>query len=226
MPALLDAALPAYHATLDANEQYAADDFAAFLTALDAKPALDRLRRATLFVEQPFARDIALAADGPLPPGDMPVVIDESDDSDGAMRIALERGWAGSSVKSCKGVLRALLNRARADAARAVGQTVLLSAEDLTCQPGLCWQQDTLMAATVGASHVERNGHFFAGGFQGAPEDEKAAFVASHPDIYRATLSGPTLRSVDGRVAFASLNVPGFGSAVLPDLSGDRPISI
>ncbi|WP_420349415.1 hypothetical protein [Pelagibius sp.] len=208
--------LPAYRVTLDANEQYEAEPFEAFLVQLLSDRVLSRLAAATAFVEQPFSRETALAEDGPVPPAAMPIVIDESDDSDDAFPCALARGWSGVSVKSCKGVLRALLNAARVAEARAAGRRAVLTAEDLTCQPGLCWQQDTLMAATLGVSDIERNGHHFAGGMQGADAKEKAAFLEAHPDLYRAGPQGPTLRIEEGQVRIASLNTPGFGSRPEP----------
>lgn len=216
--------LTGYRATLDANEQYQPDAFDAFLAQFVAEPALSRLVAATAFVEQPFARETALAEDGPAPPETMPLVIDESDDDDDSFPRALARGWAGVSVKSCKGVLRALLNAARVAEARAAGRKAILTAEDLTCQPGLCWQQDTLMAATLGVRDIERNGHHFAGGMQGASEAEKAAFLNAHPDIYKPGSRGPTLRIEGGEVRIASLNAPGFGSFPQPELTDKQTL--
>ncbi len=209
------APLPAYGATLDANEQYTPDRLAAFLARFRDTPALARLRAGTLFVEQPFPRETAL--DTPAPEG-LPAVIDESDDTDDAWPRARARGYAGVSVKSCKGVLRALLNAARV----AADPGAILTAEDLTCQPGLCWQQDTAMAASVGAAHVERNGHHFAGGMQGAPDAEKSAFLKAHPDLYAP---GPRLRIAGGHVALASLDRPGFASDPGPDFATMRPLT-
>lgn len=198
--------LPSFQATLDANEQYAPEAFDTFLEGLAADPALDRLRGAVRFVEQPFARETALAT--PIETA-MPLVIDESDESEDSFARALELGWAGTSIKSCKGVLRALINKARAEVAGAI-----LSGEDLTCQPGLCWQQDTAMAAACGVADVERNGHHFAGGMQGASGEEITARLAAHPDIYTRRAGRPALRIEDGRVAVGSLNAPGFGNTI------------
>ncbi len=216
--------LPHYRATLDANEQYDEPGFNAFLTRFSDTVGLDRLREATAFIEQPFPREIALSVNGPVPPDSVPIIIDESDDSEDAFGVAMARGWAGTSVKSCKGVLRALINKTRVEIAANAGRKMILSAEDLTCQPGLCWQQDSLMAAVIGADHVERNGHFFAGGMQGASPGEKSAFLSAHPDIYRATESGPRLRIVAGRVNIRSLDAAGFASVVAPDLNHDQLI--
>ena len=214
--AIVDAG-PAYRATLDANEQYAPGDLPALLTGLDRDPALSRLRASLAFVEQPVDRDEALA--GPAPASDVPLLIDEADGTPDAFATALGLGWSGTSVKSCKGVLRALLNGARARRAGA-----LLSAEDLTCQPGLAWSQDAVMAATLGLKDAERNGHHFAGGMQGAADTERAAFAEANPETY-APDGGLCIKA--GRVAIGSLvDAPGLGSTPLPDISGDTEIDL
>lgn len=196
-----------FSVTLDANEQYGGEAFTALLSGLDGDPELARLRAATRFFEQPFAREEALSTLGPVDFG-VPLIIDESDDTEDAFPRALALGWSGTSIKSCKGVLRALYNMARAEAAGA-----LLSGEDLTCQPGLCWQQDTAMAAALGVRDIERNGHHFAGGMQGAPEDEIARLLKAHPEMYTQVRGRPTLRIAQGQVAVTSLGKAGFGRA-------------
>ncbi|MEM8570699.1 MAG: enolase C-terminal domain-like protein [Pseudomonadota bacterium] len=196
-----------YAVTLDANEQYAPDAFEDFLKAFQKDVRLKRMRSATRFVEQPFAREVALTEVGPVVSA-LPLVIDESDDTEDAFARALGLGWSGTSIKSCKGVLRALLNRARADAAGAI-----LSGEDLTCQPGLCWQQDTAMAAACGVLDVERNGHHFGGGMQGAADAEIAESLDLHPDIYARIGGTVTLRIEAGAVRIGSLDRPGFAHA-------------
>ena len=197
---------PAYSVTLDANEQYTPEAFAALLAGLTGDPALERLRGAVRFFEQPLARETVFGGHGPVDFG-VPLVIDESDDAEDAFARALALGWAGTSIKSCKGVLRALYNRARADAAGAI-----LSGEDLTCQPGLCWQQDTAMAAACGVPDVERNGHHFAGVMQGAPGTEVDELLRAHPGIYVRAGQRPTLKIEGGAVDIRSLGRPGFGT--------------
>ncbi|MEL6169986.1 MAG: mandelate racemase [Pseudomonadota bacterium] len=204
--AVIDA-VPGYSATLDANEQYEPEPFADLLAGFRADPACDRLYRSTRFVEQPFPREIALS--GPVS-ADLPLVIDESDSAEDVFPTALALGWSGTSIKSCKGVLRALLNKARADAAGAI-----LSGEDLTCQPGLCWQQDTAMMAACNVKDVERNGHHFAGGMQGISDAERRRFLENHPDIYTEVNGGIALRIDGGDVGIASLDAPGFASVAL-----------
>jgi hypothetical protein len=201
--AIADARIEAV--TLDANEQYAPGPFDDLLAALRGDAALAPLMGALRFVEQPFARETALSAPVEAP---VPLVIDESDDSEDAFARALDLGWSGTSIKSCKGVLKALLNMARARAAGAI-----LSGEDLTCQPGLCWQQDAAMMAACGVPDVERNGHHFAGGFQGVPEAERERLLAAHPGLYTRVNGRPALRIEAGQVDVSSLDAAGFGTA-------------
>jgi hypothetical protein len=203
--------LPGLRVTLDANEQYAPAPFDAFLAAFDADPALGPLRAGLAAIEQPFARDTALAA--PLPPSlaARPLMIDESDDHDAAFGTAIGKGWSGTSIKSCKGVLRALVNNARVAQGRSIGQPLFLSAEDLTCQMGLAWQQDTWIAATLGCPDIERNGHFHGGGMQGYAPEAQAALVAAHPDLYRSDAGGRVHLAIrDGEVALGSLGGTGL----------------
>ena len=206
--------LPAYHATLDANEQYESERFADFLARLDAAP-LERLRGAIRFVEQPVDRDAAL--ERPAPPSPYPLLIDEADGTDDAFAIALDLGWSGTSVKSCKGVFRSIRN-----AALARRRGAILSAEDLTCQPGLAWAQDGVMAATLGLTDAERNGHHFAGGMQGATEAERAAWAGAHPRTFTPE-GGLAIR--DGQVAIGSLvDAVGLGGDVAPDQANDTEL--
>lgn len=192
-----------YAVTLDANEQYAPADFDRLLRALADDRALDGLYRAIRFVEQPYPREIALETPVAAP---LPLVIDESDDTEDAFARALTLGWSGTSIKSCKGVLRALLNKARAEASGA-----LLSGEDLTCQPGICWLQDTAMMSACGVRDIERNGHHFAGGLQGAPASERAALLSQHGDVLEERDGRVVLRIAAGRVSIGSLARPGMG---------------
>ncbi|MAM10397.1 MAG: mandelate racemase [Rhizobiaceae bacterium] len=200
-----------YRVTLDANEQYLPDPFSVFLERLQGDERLSRLRASIAFIEQPFARETALTLEITPALSAFPLIIDESDDHDDAFATAIAHGWSGTSIKSCKGVLRALLNYARMVDGRARGKRLFISAEDLTCQPGLCWQQDTLVAATLGCRDVERNGHHFGGGLQGYDDLEKARLVAAHPDLYRRHGDRIELLIEDGTIAIGSLFRPGFG---------------
>jgi L-alanine-DL-glutamate epimerase-like enolase superfamily enzyme len=229
LSAFLSQHAPGYRATLDANEQFEVDDFADFVDRLQSTPELGSLNEALAFIEQPFARDKALtdnAIPALLKTMKIPVIIDESDDSETSLPQALEFGYAGTSVKSCKGVLRAFLNAARIDQARSKGLAAILSAEDLTCQPGICVQQDLSMAGLCGATHSEQNGQYFVAGMQGASTSETTEYLKRHSDLYEPLGSeDATLKIVNGAVSLRSLREPGFATQVLPDLSNNKNLS-
>ena len=92
----------------------------------------------------------------------------------------------------------------------------LLSGEDLTCQAGLAVQQDTLLAASLGVAHIERNGHHYVDGFGTAPAAEAQAFLAAHPGLYHLQQGRVRLRVADGELDLRSLHGSGFASDALP----------
>ncbi|MGO8083918.1 mandelate racemase [Rhizobium leguminosarum] len=216
--------LPDYRVTVDGNEQFgAADQLAALLAQIEATPRLARLRAAIAFVEQPFARAITMET----PLGDLaaqlPLLIDESDDGDAAFAGARRLGYTGVSSKTCKGIYRSLMKAIRIRTGSVPG--LFLSGEDLTCQAGLAVQQDLALVSLLGLSHVERNGHHYVAGMQGAPQAEKARFAAAHPDLYEQGGDGPLLSIRDGRIAIASLGAVGYASGALPDFEAMTPMS-
>ncbi|MCO5123089.1 MAG: mandelate racemase [Rhizobacter sp.] len=218
-------ALPAYRATLDGNEQYAdADAVVALWRRIETTPALQRMREAILFIEQPIARSSALAHDIGTLASLQPVEIDESDATIDAFVEAKALGYTGVSSKSCKGFYRSLLNRARCAHwnAQAGAEKYFMSAEDLTTQAGLCVQQDLALATLIGCTHVERNGHHYVNGLAGAPRAEQLAFLAAHPDLYHDDEGTVRLTIRAGQIAIGSLDTPGLGSAVLPDVAALR----
>jgi len=219
--AVLDT-LPRYSATLDGNEQFGdADGIIELWRAISADPALARLSASVLFIEQPIARARALAAGVTGLAALKPVEIDESDDSLAAFPAAIGLGYTGVSSKSCKGLYRALLNRARCARlnAEAGADRYFMSAEDLTTQAGLAVQQDLALATLIGCRHVERNGHHYVRGMEVAPEAEQAAFLVAHPDLYHRPGDTTLLRVEGGRLSIGSLDCPGLGSAVLPSFA-------
>ncbi|NEK35715.1 mandelate racemase [Rhizobium leguminosarum] len=216
--------LPDYRVTVDGNEQFgAADQLAALLAQIEATPRLARLRAAIAFVEQPFARAITMET----PLGDLaaqlPFLIDESDDGDAAFAGARRLGYTGVSSKTCKGIYRSLMKAIRIRTGSVPG--LFLSGEDLTCQAGLAVQQDLALVSLLGLSHVERNGHHYVAGMQGAPQAEKARFAAAHPDLYEQGGDGPLLSIRHGRIAIASLGAVGYASGALPDFEAMTPMS-
>ncbi|TCZ66076.1 enolase-like domain-containing protein [Roseicella aquatilis] len=209
-----------YHATLDGNEQYAdAEGALALWRAIAAEPRLARLAASILYVEQPLRRARALETGMAALAAARPVIIDESDGPLDAFVQARALGYAGVSSKGCKGAWRSLLNLARCRAWNAAGGRYFLSGEDLTTLAGLAVQQDLALVALLGLAHVERNGHHFVAGFAGRPKAEAVRFQEAHPDLYADTPRGPRLRIRDGVLEIGSLDVPGLGAAVEPDLA-------
>ena len=101
-----------------------------------------------------------------------------------------------------------------------------MTGEDLTAQPGLALQQDLAVAALLGLTHVERNGHHYAAGFAGqhASVREQLTFLAGHPDVYAADGDHVRVAIADGRIGIASLAVRGFASAAWPDVESLTPM--
>ena len=196
--------------SLDANEQYDPTLLPALHAMLD-DPALAPIRARLLYVEQPLARGMLdLGAFGAA----FPCVLDEGDDSYGAFPRALQAGWRGVSSKSCKGTYKALLNALRVKQAGAI-----MTAEDLTAQPGLALQQDTALAAFLGLPHMERNGHCYTAGF--TDPGEATLFTTAHPELY----DGVRLRLHDGAVPAQAIGIAvGYGTATHPDWDALPPL--
>ena len=219
---VLDNVAGPLHVTLDGNEQY--DDVESVVelwNAMEAEPALQRLCAATLFIEQPVKRQAALARSVAPLARLRPVLIDESDGELDSFVRARALGYGGVSSKDCKGFYKSLVNLARCRIWNAEGGegAYFLSGEDLTTQAGLSVQQDLALVALLGLADVERNGHHFIDGFAGRPQGESLSFLAAHPDLYHEADRRVRLSIRDGRLALGSLECPGFGSAVVPDLS-------
>jgi len=225
--AVLDRAGADYAATLDGNEQYGEIDGVVELwRRIGEEPRLARLKASLLLLEQPIMRSSALGKPIHALGRDVPVEVDESDADFGVFPRARALGYRGISAKSCKGFYRALLNRARVERYNAEdGGGYFMSAEDLTTQAGIAVQQDLLLAALVGATHVERNGHHYVDGMAGAPQAEQDAFLAAHGDLYRRGANGRVrLDIVNGALSLTSLSAArGLGSAVLPDWTAMTP---
>lgn len=236
--AVLDRIPGGYRATLDGNEQY--DDVAGVLALLDrmaATPRLATLMRSIEFLEQPIKRQAALARPLGELAARLPVIVDESDDSLDAFVRARAMGYRGVSSKTCKGLYKSLLNRARClqwnraeglpdalDGGEPDQRSWRMSAEDLTIQAGLALQQDLALVTLLGITHVERNGHHYVDGMAALPAAEQQAFLAAHGDLYGHSHGAVRLRIEGGRLAIASLRAPGYASAAEPDWSAMRPM--
>lgn len=157
-----------YRCTVDANEGYdSAREFKRHWETHTADPNLSSLFDRLAYVEQPLARDDAFTPetkrvltewnDAP------PIIIDESDRYIDSAGTALEHGYAGTSHKNCKGVFKGIANTCliahhnRID----MDRQYVLSAEDLTTVGPVELLQDLAVTATIGAKHVERNGHHY-----------------------------------------------------------------
>ena len=232
---VLDGIPGGYRATLDGNEQY--DDVSGVLALWErmaAEPRLAQLCRSVVFIEQPIKRQAALAQPVAALAAFKPVIIDESDDGLDAYVRGRAMGYRGVSSKTCKGLYKSILNRARclswnreeglADpldgvaAAATTGGPVpyLMSAEDLTIQAGLALQQDLALVSLLGITHVERNGHHYVNGMADLPAVEQRAFLAAHRDLYETSHGAVRVRIDGGRLAIGSLSGPGYASGAAP----------
>src|SRR4029079_6791607 len=148
-----------YRVTLDANEQYAdLNALGALVERLERASAVQPITSKLLYIEQPMPRDITRQSPlGVL--GDRDFIIDEADDSYDAFAVARALGYRGISSKSCKGIYKSVINATRAAKWSAEGDMAFIAGEDLTCQAGLCVQQDLALGALIGVTHAERNGH-------------------------------------------------------------------
>ena len=150
---------------------------------------------------------------------DKPVIIDESDDSLEAFPRAKALGYRGVSSKTCKGLYKSIINRARCEA---WGGRYMMSGEDLTIQAGLAIQQDLALVSLLGLTHVERNGHHYVNGMASLAEKEQAAFLAAHPDLYERSHGAVRVAISDGMLNIGSLECKGFASAAMPDWDSMR----
>ncbi|QLQ09219.1 MAG: hypothetical protein HZY75_01045 [Nocardioidaceae bacterium] len=212
--------------SIDANEGF--DSIAAFQDFWSG--AVDRLGKALtdhlLFVEQPLNRNVALEPetgrtllawqDGPT------LIIDESEMSHTSLPRALELGYRGTSVKSCKGVFRAVANACllewhrRSDPSR----DYVLSSEDLSTVGPVSLVQDLAVVAALGLTDTERNGHHYFCGLSMYSESLQREMVAHYPGLYEWREPGwATLIARDGRISLTEVNSAPFGLAITPDLS-------
>jgi hypothetical protein len=233
--AVLDRVEGGYRATLDGNEQYSdVDGIIELWHRMRADQRLARLCRNVSLIEQPIKRQAALSQNVSGLSTQKPVIIDESDDSLDAFVRGRHMGYTGVSSKTCKGLYKSLINRARClkwnreesrdEVLDPTNPRYQMSAEDLTIQAGLALQQDLALVSLMGIKHVERNGHHYVNGMAGLPESEQQAFLSAHPDLYERSHGAVRLRIRDGTLAIGSLGCTGFASGVLPDWATMRPM--
>ena len=218
-----------YYASLDGNEQYEdVEGVAELWTKMKSEPRLARMVESIIFIEQPIKRQNAFAKSVAKLSAEKPVIIDESDDSLDAFPRAKALGYRGVSSKTCKGIYKSLINRARCDNwnKQAGLGFYMMSGEDLTIQAGLAIQQDLALVSLLGLTHVERNGHHYVNGMASLPEAEQAAFLAAHPDLYERSHGAVRVAIREGMLGIGSLDCKGFASAAMPDWNSMRNMAI
>ena len=199
--------------TLDGNEQYGdVEAFSQFLDAFLGEPRLKSMAERTAFIEQPIQRAHALERDVRAASDRMPLLIDESDATLESFLQARALGYTGVSSKSCKGFYKSIVNAARCAHARAQGEALFLSGEDLTMQAGVGLQQDLALVGWLGLTHVERNGHHYVDDMAALPADEQRAFATRHPALYAESHGAVRLRIVGGQIDLSSLDTTGFAT--------------
>jgi len=204
--------------SLDGNEQFARpEDFRAFWDQIVADDALKRFFERVLFIEQPLGRKVALSDEAAAMRewvGLPPVIIDESDADLSCLPRALDLGYAGTSHKNCKGVIRGVLNRCLLERRRRADPAFsgLMSGEDLVNIGPVALLQDLAIQAALGNESVERNGHHYFAGLSAFPEPARERVLEAHGDLYRRSPKGwPALDVKDGRLDLGSVNRAPFG---------------
>ena len=221
-----------YAFTLDGNEQYkSVGAFQEAWRTFAAEPSLRPFIGQALFVEQPLHRDVALSEDAFLGfdrwTERPPIIIDESDSEIRTLQAALDHGYAGTSYKNCKGVFHGLGNACLLASRRAhdPGGHYIISGEDLANVGPVALLQDLAAVATLGISHVERNGHHYFRGLSMLPADVQQAVLAAHGDLYRSHPAGyPTLAVEQGQLAVGSAVDAPFGTGFLLDTEQFTPL--
>ncbi len=230
---VLDTQAGDYQTTLDGNEQFHdMGEFADFMRDAALDPALNSFWKRTLWIEQPVGRGHSLvdSVAGPLKEisAFKPVIIDESDGSDEAFERALSLGYRGISAKNCKGVFRTLLSHKRIQDLVAAGEPApILSSEDLTNAPIVPLHQDLCVAAALGITHSERNGHHYIIGFDFLSAREREDALREFPSLYKTRPHGnPVLRVENGFISMRELNLNGFGTLSEPDWDSLEPVRL
>ena len=81
------------------------------------------------------------------------------------------------------------------------------------------------MAANLGITHVERNGHHYFRGLSMFPPDVQAAVLRAQPDLYRRHEPGfVTVKVEGGRMSAASVVEQGTGANVPLDPARFTPV--
>jgi hypothetical protein len=217
--------------TLDGNENFqAVAPFRALWEGLHADPMLAHFLDGLIFVEQPFYRGVALSdaltAELLAWKERPPIIIDESDAELDSLPRALAGGYAGTSHKNCKGIFHGLASACLIAhrQAQQPDRPLHLSAEDLTNLGPIAVQQDLAVAAALGITHAERNGHHYFAGLSQFPATIQKAALQHHGDFYTRHRDGfPTVSVKSGVIDIGSVVDAPFGVGYEPDLEGFIP---
>jgi hypothetical protein len=213
-----------YFVTLDGNENFADfETFRMFWEHAQTQIGLRGLWPRVVVVEQPVHRDRALddAAGAALRAwrDRPPLIIDEADGRLDDLPRALALGYAGTSHKNCKGIVKGLANACLLAKRRREGHRGVLTGEDLCNLGPVALLQDLAMMGILGIEHVERNGHHYYRGLSMLPPAWQEATLHAHHDIYqRHPLGFARLGIREGKVQLGSVNSAPFGVALLPDV--------
>jgi len=213
-------------ATLDGNENFKSfAEFRDFWAQLTSAPHLRNFLSHVAVVEQPVHRDHALSAEA----GDLlrrwqdhpPLIIDESEATLGDLPRALSLGYAGTSHKNCKGIVKGIANACLLEHRRRQGQPGILTGEDLANLGPVALLQDLALMSLLGIPHVERNGHHYFRGLSLWPEPWQQTVLKEHSDLYRQHEQGfATLRIEGGVLKLASVDRSPFGLKLLLNPAG------
>jgi hypothetical protein len=232
LAAIIEKHTSEYFFTLDGNESYrAVAPFRALWEGFCADPSIARFLQHLIFVEQPFHRAVALAESTTSEllgwTNRPPIIIDESDAECASLPTALAGGYAGTSHKNCKGVIRGIASACLIAQRRRMQPEVPLhlSGEDLTNLGPVALLQDLAMVATLGITHVERNGHHYFAGLSQFPRSVQREILRCHGDLYQPHVTGfPTVAVHEGRLDIGSVVDAPFGVAFEPDLAEFTPV--
>ncbi len=226
---ILDRLAGNYRVTLDGNEQFEdMETFAQFWERLRGVVKLKGFLNRLLWIEQPVRREAALdpSSESGLDRIAVPVILDESDGEEDALDRGLILGYSGISSKTCKGLFRSVSHFLRLKREEAYGRkNLILSSEDLTTVPVHPLQQDLCLAAALGLSHSERNGHHYIRGFEFLSPAERADALKEYPSLYEPDARDGRVRIADGGFHLAEVNAAhGFGSHSLPDWKASQSV--
>jgi hypothetical protein len=240
--------------TLDGNEQYpSVNALREAWETIARDPLLQPFLKHLIFLEQPLPRGVAISPEVGAAFTEWTrrpaIIIDESDDALDSLPRALDCGYCGTTYKSCKGVFKGIANAClvsylnRQAEARGIarllhprppgiqapggGEPYILSAEDLCNIGPVALLQDLAVAANLGLTHVERNGHHYFAGLSMFTRAIQDQVVAQHHDLYRHREFGghpfAGLEIAAGHVSTDSVVQAPFGTGFDLDVSRFTP---